>query len=136
MQRNRRTKVPITRRENRHRKNHRLSGAAKRAAVSRDAATASAKIGANENHKIIANGFALQPIDRIPFNARPRKETRISWLNTECGEWAELCGATRLFQTDSKAVIAEVKDDAYLIPFGEADRVQLSEGIWSVCPSE
>jgi hypothetical protein len=136
MHSNRRTTARITRYNDKHHNNRRLSGTVKPPTVRREAVTAKAKVGANKSHTVTANGFALQSVERIPFSARPRAEARVSWLDTECGGLAELCGATRLFETDSNAVIAEVKDQAYLIPFGEGDRVPLAKGIWSVCPPE
>jgi hypothetical protein len=95
-----------------------------------------ARIDAGQNAVLPQNSFLIEAIESIPADARMCKETSLSWLDVECGAWAELRGATQLYKPASRAVIAVVTDQAYLTSFGEGNRIPISKGIWRICPPE
>jgi hypothetical protein len=85
---------------------------------------------------VAENSFVIEAVQSIPADARSHEETSVSWLDTECGGLAELCGATKLYKSGVRIIIAVVTSKAYLIPFGDVNQIPISKGIWRICPPD
>jgi hypothetical protein len=89
-------------------------------------------------HDVMAlGGFVIEGISSIPAGARlQRGATKVSWLDVECGGWAELEGVSELYAQSPRVVIAQVTQEARLHLFDDDGCILISAGLWRISPPE
>lgn len=82
-------------------------------------------------------GFVVEAISTVPAGARLQPgSTKVSWLDVECGRWAQLEGATELYAESTRRVTALVTQEARLHLFDGEGCIVISAGLWRISPPE
>jgi hypothetical protein len=91
-----------------------------------------------ESNKTLAlSGFVVQAMASIPTGVHLQPGmTKVSWLDVECGRWAQFEGAAELYAECPRGVIALVTQEARLHLFDGEGCIRISAGLWRVSPPE